>query len=161
MRTTSGLFNFIKKDDIMELKQHQPPMNIDNQIANLKALGLEIKNEEKAKCFLIANTFGIGYTYLESWFEHLSFIRNICAHYGRLYNATFPKTPTLYKQYSKQNIGNRRIYATLICIKHLSPNDRHWNEFIETISLLIEKYSNINIEYMGFPENWKEILSEN
>ena len=307
MRTTSGLFNFIKKDDIMELKQHQPPMNIDNQIANLKTLGLKIKNEEKAKCFLndvsyyrfikafslglkdnnsnyypnvtfeqitelylfnsnfrqllfpqierieinlrcrisnyfsckygvlgyedsnnfqnpqyhqifleeinheidrnskspfvknfkdnyvsgklpmyalvelfsfgtlskffknlhnddkkaIANTFGIGYTYLESWFEHLSFIRNICAHYGRLYNATFPKTPTLYKQYSKQNIGNRRIYATLICIKHLSPNDRHWNEFIETISLLIEKYSNINIEYMGFPENWKEILSEN
>ena len=35
----------------------------------------------------IAKTFGVGYTYMESWLESISYVRNICAHYGRLYNA--------------------------------------------------------------------------
>ena len=32
-------------------------------------------------------------------------MRNICAHYGRLYNAKLSKTPTLYKEYSQAGIG--------------------------------------------------------
>ena len=41
----------------------------------------------------IAKTFGVGYTYFESWLESISYVRNICAHYGRLYNAKMAKTP--------------------------------------------------------------------
>ena len=33
----------------------------------------------------ISKTFDIGYTYLESWIESIAYVRNICAHYGRLY----------------------------------------------------------------------------
>jgi len=43
-----------------------------------------MKNKDK-KAF--ARAFGLGYTYLESWLECISYLRNICAHYGRLYNA--------------------------------------------------------------------------
>ena len=32
-----------------ELKQHQPPMTIDEQIENLKAIGLIVEDEEYAK----------------------------------------------------------------------------------------------------------------
>lgn len=35
-----------------ELKQHQLPMTIDEQIENLKSLGLIIENEEYAKKIL-------------------------------------------------------------------------------------------------------------
>ncbi len=48
----------------------------------------------------IAKSFGVGYTYIESWLESVSYVRNICAHYGRLYNAKLSKTPMLYKEYT-------------------------------------------------------------
>ena len=32
-----------------ELKQHQPPMTIDEQVENLKSIGLIVENEEYAK----------------------------------------------------------------------------------------------------------------
>ena len=34
------------------LKQHQPPMNVEQQIENLKSLNCSIENEEKAQDFL-------------------------------------------------------------------------------------------------------------
>jgi abortive infection bacteriophage resistance protein len=58
-----------------------------------------MKNEDKKA---IAAMHGIGYTYFESWIEALAYVRNICAHYGRLYNAKFTKSPKLYKQHTEQ-----------------------------------------------------------
>ncbi len=114
-----------------------------------------MKSEDKKA---ISNIYGIGYTYLESWIESISFVRNICAHYGRLYNTNLSKTPMLYKQY--HDVGNRRIFAVLLCLKYLLPNDRHWFQFVDTLELLIEKYPSIKIEFMGFPYNWKNLLLE-
>ena len=114
-----------------------------------------MKSEDKKA---IAQTYGVGYTYLESWVEHIAFVRNICAHYGRLYNVKLAKTPALYKQYSKQGISSMRVFATLLCLKHVLPDDRHWKDFVDLIENLLDKYSRVKIEAMGFPENWKEIL---
>lgn len=118
------------------------------------------KNMKPADKKAVASHYRTGYTYLESWFEHLAFVRNICAHYGRLYNMNFPKTPILYKQYTEKGIGNIRVFASLICMKHLLPNDSHWAGFIDKICLLLGKYPNVKIELMGFPDNWEEILTK-
>lgn len=106
----------------------------------------------------IAKTFGVGYTYFESWLESISYVRNICAHYGRIYNAKLSKTPILYKEYTQAGIGNNRIYGVLLCLKHLLKNDTHWNLFVDNIELLFDKYGCVQISTMGFPENWKELL---
>ena len=106
----------------------------------------------------IAKTFGVGYTYFESWLESISYVRNICAHYGRIYNAKLSKTPILYKEYTQVGIGNNRIYGVLLCLKHLLKNDVHWNLFVDTIELLFDKYQYVKISTMGFPENWRELL---
>lgn len=106
----------------------------------------------------VAQLYGIGYTYLESWVEHIAFVRNICAHYGRLYNVNLAKTPKLYKQYTEQGISSIRVFATLLCIKHLIPNDRHWVEFVDMIDLLFEKYPHVDKKLMGFPDNWADVL---
>lgn len=58
-----------------------------------------MKQEDKKA---VAQIYGVKYAYLESWIEHIAFVRNICAHYGRLYNVNLSKTPALYKQYTKQ-----------------------------------------------------------
>lgn len=80
----------------------------------------------------VAATFDVGYTYLESWLESISYVRNICAHYGRLYNAKLSKTPVLYKEYTKQGIRNNRIFGILLCMRQLLKGDTHWNIFVDT-----------------------------
>ncbi len=116
-----------------------------------------MKNEDKKA---VASTYRVGYTYLESWIESIAYVRNICAHYGRLYNAKLAKTPILYRQYSQAGIGNIRIFGILLCIFHLVPHDDHWNEFVRQLEELIQKYPNVKLDTMGFPENWKEYLMD-
>ena len=106
----------------------------------------------------IAKTFGVGYTYFESWLESISYVGNICAHYGRIYNAKLSKTPILYKEYTQVGIGNNRIYGVLLCLKYLLKDDDHWNLFVDKIELLFDKYPCVQISTMGFPENWKVLL---
>lgn len=114
-----------------------------------------MKNTDKKA---IASSFGVGYTYLESWIENIAFVRNICAHYGRVYNVNLSKTPILYKQYIADGISNLRIFATLLCMNHILDNDNHWKDFIDQIELLFEKYPSVKPELMGFPNNWKDLL---
>lgn len=106
----------------------------------------------------IAKLFGVGYTYLESWLESISYVRNICAHYGRIYNAKLTKTPKLYKEYSEVGIGNNRIFGVLICLRQLLIGDSHWNLFVDEIGMLFDKYEDVDIKTMGFVENWKRML---
>ena len=106
----------------------------------------------------IAKTFGVGYTYFESWLESISYVRNICAHYGRLYNAKMAKTPKLYKEYTQAGIGNNRIFGVLLCMKNLLKSDSQWDLFVDKIEMLLDKYESVQINTMGFPENWKKIL---
>ena len=78
-------------------------------------------------------------------------MRNICAHYGRIYNAKLSKIPILYKEYTQVGIGNNRIYGVLLCLKHLLKNDVHWNLFVDKIELLFDKYQYVKISTMAFP----------
>lgn len=114
------------------------------------------KNMKNADKKAIAQMYSVEYPYFESWIECISFVRNVCAHYGRLYNVNLYKTPKMYRQY--QNISNLRIYAVLLCLKHIVPQDIHWMQFVDTLELLIEKYPSVEIQKMGFPDNWKELL---
>lgn len=115
-----------------------------------------MKNKDKK---IIAQTFGVGYTYLESWLENLSYVRNICAHYGRLYNAKFSKTPKLYKEYQQRKISNNRTFGTLVCLKHLLFKERNWKAFADAVESLFDEYEVVDKSTMGFPEDWKEVLN--
>ena len=96
----------------------------------------------------IAKTFGVGYTYFESWLESISYVRNICAHYGRLYNAKMAKTPKLYKEYTQAGIGNNRIFGVLLCMKNLLKSDSQWDLFVDKIEMLLDKYESVQINTM-------------
>ena len=114
-----------------------------------------MKNPDKKA---VARSFGIGYTYFESWIESLAYVRNLCAHYGRLYNAKLTKTPKLYTQDKEAGIGNNRIFGVLICMAHILGKNKGWKSFVDSLEKLFEKYPHVRKDTMGFPENWKELL---
>jgi abortive infection bacteriophage resistance protein len=106
----------------------------------------------------IAKSYRINFKFLESWMECIAYVRNLCAHYGRLYNKKLTKKPKLYEEYHKQGIRNDRIFGILCCIKELVSNDNHWNEFIEQVDSFLCKYPHADKFTMGFPDDWKDIL---
>ena len=128
------------------------------EIFSFGTLSKFYKNMHNKDKKAIAQMFGVGYTYFESWLESISYVRNICAHYGRLYNAKLSKAPMLYKEYTQIKIRNYTIYAVLLCMKHLLKNDTHWNLFVDNIEILFDKYDSVQIKTMGFPKDWKQLL---
>ena len=108
----------------------------------------------------ISSLYNIGYTYFESWIESIAYVRNICAHYGRLYNSILSKKPILYKQYTRIGIKNYRIFAVMLCMKQMIKNDRHWIDFVDSIQILFDKYEHVDKRTMGFSDNWEELLLE-
>ena len=136
----------------------QLPMYALVEVFSFGTLSKFYKNMHNKDKKEIAKSFGVGYTYIESWLESISYVRNICAHYGRLYNAKMSKTPMLYKEYTQAGIGNNRVYGVLLCMKYLLKNDSHWNMFVDKIEMLFDKYQSVQINTMGFQENWKDML---
>ena len=114
-----------------------------------------LKNPDKKA---IASTYGLSFTYLESWIESIAYVRNLCAHYGRLYNIKLTKTPKLYPHDYRAGIRNNRIFSILCCLKYLLSTDSHWNQYVDTLDNLFQKYPYVKKELMGFSEDWISIL---
>ena len=116
-----------------------------------------MKNADKnqiAKC-----NYQIPAIYLESWLKCLSYIRNICAHYGRLYNRPLTSKPRLDNRVKKLGIKQDRIFAHLFVLKQLIPEQDKWTDFVTRLEALFSQYKeNVELERIGFPEDWEAIL---
>ncbi|ADK16320.1 Abi family protein [Clostridium ljungdahlii] len=109
------------------------------------------------------NCFNINNQLLESWAENLSYIRNICAHYGRLYNKKMAIIPKLHNRYNeyKESINSNRLFISILGIKELTKNGSKWGIFQNKLKKLLNEYKDvIDLRLIGFPENWVEILSK-
>ncbi len=114
-----------------------------------------LKNPDKKA---IASTYQVAFPYLESWIESISYVRNICAHYGRLYNTKLTKKPKIYKEDQVLGVSNERIFGVLCCMKHLLSEDASWGKFLYDMAMLFQNHPKTDIKTMGFPQNWKDIL---
>lgn len=92
---------------------------------------------------------------IDSWLRCCTDLRNICAHYGRLYYRIFPATPA--------NVGagkesENKLWGAVLALRGLYPNKDKWNNgtVVQLASLFEEYQEDINLAHIGFPVNWKE-----
>ncbi|WP_170935242.1 Abi family protein [Bacillus mycoides] len=108
------------------------------------------------------------------WIALIRLLRNKISHHSRLYGANFTKTPRIVGRDAKmffQNVGtNSKLRHQLVAsfyVLHklfLFENSRiisQWNTFLVNLEKEIQKLDSVlNVEkYLGFPENWKELLT--
>lgn len=96
--------------------------------------------------------------YLISWLRCLVDVRNICAHYGRIYNRILSSTPKMPYQYRDMGLALRRIFPLLIVMILLFEDFDTSTSFITNIATLIEEYPAVNLSFIGFPDDWETIL---
>lgn len=133
------------------------PLYAAIEVASFGTLSKMYKNMANEDKREIAKVFEVDYIYLESWIENLSYVRNICAHYGRLYGAKLTKTPKLYKEYLNQGISNNTIFASIINLKTLAEDD-YYDKFHNDLLEIINKYPSVELKHLGFIEKWESIL---
>ena len=106
--------------------------------------------------------FVTNYQLLESWLQNLCYVRNICAHYGRLYNKKMSITPKVHRRYSEYEIDLNGLFTSILAIKELTMDNYEWCMFKVQLKELFDDYLDvINLNLIGFPENWFEIISSN
>ncbi|NLK63127.1 MAG: Abi family protein [Fusobacteria bacterium] len=113
----------------------------------------EDKNQLSKEYYLIKGE------YISSWLHSICNIRNICAHHGRLYNRELKISPQLFKNDKKIGIDNRTLFGNIYVIKKLLKNNVEWKDFVKKLEDIINNNDIIDIKYLGFLENWKELLN--
>ena len=94
---------------------------------------------------------------LTSWLRCCTDLRNICAHYGRLYYRIFPAMPA---GIDLTDNAKRRLWGAVLMLKNLYPDASKWNaEVLLPIQALFEEYAeDIDLYHMAFPADWQEQL---
>jgi abortive infection bacteriophage resistance protein len=115
----------------------------------LSAYALSLKHNDQAPA-----------VYLESWLKCLSYVRNICAHYGRMYNRPLTSKPRLHPKAKRLGIRQDRIFAHLYVLKQLISDRNKWNNsFIIRLQSLLDEFEHVvELDCIGFPEDWEKLL---
>jgi len=111
----------------------------------------------------ISHLYAIDDDTFGNWLHVLVYLRNLCAHHARLWNRglgihpSYPNGEEWRK--IRGSVSHNRIFSVLVVISYLLK--KHDSPFIlkDCIKSLLEKYSEIRIEQMGFPTDWFSILS--
>ena len=124
---------------------------------NIASLFDIMKTEDKKEISIL---FGTSPSHLKSWILALVEIRNICAHYNRLYNMPLKQTPFLYRENRKYRNEQNKVFPIVLVIKRMLCANEQWESFLKDINKTMNKYRDVVVlSFIGFPSEWYEILS--
>ena len=72
------------------------------------------------------------------------------------------QAPHLYREDTQYRIErSNKAFPVLLSIKRMLRNDGHWPAFETGHESLIDEYNDVvRLSFMGFPEDWKEVLTK-
>lgn len=109
----------------------------------------------------IALHFGINHPQvLESWMQSMTYVRNICAHHSRLWNRVLTVRPNYLERpidtWIEDRPANDKSYYLTCCflymLRAINPNTR----FVAHFRNLLNRYPSLQLDAMGFPDDWEE-----
>ena len=109
----------------------------------------------------IAQDFDVVDKRLGSWLKTISFLRNVCAHHGRLWNRSNPNQPSQPNRDPRWlanpiALGDQgKLYTSASIIKYLLDRVAGPNTFKASLEKLFTDFPTIPKNYMGFPQDWQ------
>ena len=105
--------------------------------------------------YIARNIFHTSVANAKSWLYCCTDLRNLCAHYGRLYYTIFSAAPAQIPGVDPK--AKRSLYAATMALRALYPDKGKWNnEFLPVMTALFDEYADvIELWHIGFPEDWE------
>ncbi|MDA3915283.1 Abi family protein [Oleiagrimonas sp.] len=110
---------------------------------------------------VIAKPFGLDDGVLQSWLQHLTHVRNTCAHHARLWNREFTVTPQAPRSKPARLVGllvpgSRKLYNTLLIVTYLLDVMAPKHHLRERLKHLLGEHA-IPLTAMDFPVDWETV----
>lgn len=178
VKTLSGLESELERSKDVTIKKHFKSHKDDlrfppawkslehTSFGALSKLYGNLKSNVKSKD-IIAEEFGaVNHTYLPSWLQSISQIRNFCAHHSRLWNRNLPGTVKLLQSpphpwiSDKINVPKQhefqKLYIHLCIIKYMLNIIEPSNDLSIKLSDLFIKYPIVDKNALGMKPQWIE-----
>lgn len=137
------------------------PIWVAIEVTSFGTISKLFKNLKEEDKKTIANSYyNVPYKYIESWLQTLTYIRNVCAHYGRIYYKKLPFRPLLFRN-EKSEIDNHKFFSALYVATRLITKLEGDRLLTELEALINEFEEQIDLSCLGIPLNWKDLLSKN
>lgn len=139
----------------------QLPMWVAVEIMTMGNLAALYENFNGTYQKNLAKVYHTGPVQLCSWINQLKDTRNHLAHYMRVYDFDFGRSPSQCYRHHKYKKKSNRIFDQIYVMSFMYSTPSEWNNYVlPEISALIENYSDyIKLSALGFPDNWLEILT--
>ena len=125
---------------------------------NVLTLFRLMKKQDK---LAIAQSLNSSKTVIESWLTNLNYIRNICAHHGRLWNRKLAVNPLIPSKDPKWHeadypVNPERIYSTLCILKTLLDVIAPQSQWKQRFYTLLSEFPDIHRISIGIPEGFEK-----
>lgn len=126
-------------------------------MGNLQKVYANLRGRYQKK---IARAYNTGSDQMKSWLDNLTYTRNHLAHFMRVYDYDFGRTPAKCDRHHVYKETSNRIFDQIYTMSFMFSDKTEWNNYIvPELSTLLEEYEDvILLKNIGFPENWDDIL---
>jgi len=126
---------------------------------SLSKLYGNLKNNIKSKDYIAEELGAVNHTYLPSWLQSISQIRNYCAHHSRLWNKNLPGTPKIlpkppFRWVNEVPTDTQKLYLHLCIMRYLLNIIAPENSFSTKLQILLSKYPSVDPNALGMKDKW-------
>lgn len=104
----------------------------------------------------IAKIYGTHPPLLSSWLNTFVLIRNICAHYGRLYNQNLTARPKIPRRGPQLN--SYKVFSAIYLLYKYVDDSMLKLSLYYRLKNAVTLHSFIELDKIGFPNNWEDII---
>lgn len=128
---------------------------------SLSKLYGNLKNTISSKDTIAKEMGAVNHTYLPSWLQSISQLRNYCAHHSRLWNKNLPGSPKLlskppYNWVKNVPTDTSKLYLHLCIMRYLVNIIAPGNSFSAKLQELFHKYPSVDPKALGMLPGWEE-----
>jgi len=129
-------------------------------LGSLSKLYGNLKNDIQSKDIIAKESGAVNHTYLPSWLQSITQIRNYCAHHSRLWNRNLPGTPKIlshppYRWVKDVPTDTHKLYLHLCIMRYMLNIVVPGNSFSAKLKELLAKYPSVDPNALGLKPNWR------
>lgn len=173
IKTLSAIQEEVERSKDAFIKEHKKKYREDKRfppawktleltsLGSLSKLYGNLKNTVKSKDTIAREYGAVNHTYLPSWLQSISQIRNYCAHHSRIWNKNLPgtlkllpKPPNLWLEEVPREHEFQKLYVHMCLMKYLLNVIQPNNSFTERLEQLVKRYPTVDPNAIGFKSDW-------
>ena len=129
-------------------------------LGSLSKIYGNLRNTINSKDLIAKELGAVNHTYLPSWLQSITQIRNYCAHHSRLWNKNLPGTPKLlskppYRWVDDVPTDTSKLYLHMCILRYMVNIIAPENSFSTKLQELLYKYPTVDPNALGIKANWQ------